>query len=117
MLPRADRSAISCIKSSNSLIRASLRVNSGTVLLSCFNIVASSDLLCLVKVRGQTETMFILNAQVCFIVYKAMASPFYLAGLAQPPQPGPTPPATASMCRAQRSYNHRHHAQGEGYVK
>src|SRR6266571_752662 len=54
MLPRADRSAISCIKSSNSLIRASLYVNSGTVLLSCFNIAASRVLLSLVQ-RARTD--------------------------------------------------------------
>src|SRR6266516_1187822 len=129
MLPSADRSAISCMKSSNSLIRASLPVNSGTVLLSCFSIVASSDLLHLVKVRGQTKTIPILYAQVCFIVYRLWQAFFTWLGQAQPlhfmyggknvvaglaPARSHSP---ASMCRAQRSHNHRHHTQTKGYEK
>src|SRR5947208_4586555 len=105
MLPRADRSAISCIKSSNSLIRASLYVNSGAVLLSCFNIVASRDLLPLVqRARTDKNDTYLVRSSMLHSIQKS-ASP------ARPHIPHQL------MGRAQRSYNHRHHAQSEGYVK
>src|SRR5437667_3646450 len=81
MAPSAWRSAIWCRWSSNSLIRASLRVNSGNVLVSCYSMLILFLLSDFPRGRYTRKLHSKVNLLVrCSLLPLSLVAPFYQPG-------------------------------------